>query len=243
MTAVPRLRDDVRIRRTDDGQFAVSDRSGAELFRLTDDGFALLRFMDGVTERAEVLAASGLDPADLDGWIGSLDEAGVLVADSRAVRALRYLADQGVSFRRASPDRRGDGRDAAAARRDPDSNVAPWWNHAVVLLNDGMLEEAADVLDRMAGGLPGDARVPEAARHLKFVLASERDPALAADRRDVGWDAFDAALRDVLEDGACPRCNQRFEVELGANNRCWSCGASFSGWVLDHTVESERRGR
>ncbi|MCP4870379.1 MAG: hypothetical protein GY898_16875 [Proteobacteria bacterium] len=241
MTAVPRLRDDVRIRRTDDGQFAVSDREGAELFRLTVGGFALLRFMDGVTDRAAVLASSGLDPEDLDGWIASLDEAGVLVDDSRAVRALRYLAEQGIAFRRASPDRRGDDRDDDDGRRDPASSVAPWWNYAVVLLNDGMLEEAVDVLDRMADSLPGDARVPEAARHLKFVLASEANPALAQDRRDVGWDAFDAALRDVLEDGTCPRCNQRFEVELGANNRCWSCGASFSGWILDHAVDEDRR--
>jgi hypothetical protein len=241
VTAVPRLRDDVRIRPVGNGQYAVSDRSGADLFRLTEGGFALLRFMDGITERDEVLAQIPLDADELDAWITRLRDAGVLVTDSRALSALRYLAEQGVTFRGPRSDRREGDREDDRSRRDPSSTVAPWWNHAVVLLNDGFLEDAVDVLERMAGGLPGDARVPELARHLRFVIASQDHPELTVDRRDVGWDAFDGALRQVLESGCCPRCGDRFEVELGANNRCWACGASFSSWVLDHAVDGDRR--
>lgn len=246
MTRVPRLRDDVSIERDGD-DYSVRDAHASELFRLTEGGWFLLERMDGVADRGDVRAAweaaagSPISEDELDGWIAQLSEAGVLVEDSRAVAVLRYLAEQGVAFRGPLPDRRGADRDESG-RRASDSAVAPWFDHAVYLLNEGRVAEALDVFVRMGDALPADVRLAELVGHLEFLNAQGDLPELLEDRRDVSWAAFDTALRRMLEQGACPACGERFEIDLGGCNRCWSCGAGFTSWALRATAE-ERRSR
>jgi len=227
--------------------YVVRDGGDAELFRLTEGGWFLLERMDGIAARSDVLAAweaatgEALGDEQLDSWIAQLTEAGVLVEDGRAVAVLRYLAEQGIAFRGPRPDRREADRDDET-RREADSAVAPWFDHAIYLLNDGRIAEALDVFERMSDALPADVRLGELVAHLRFLARRGDLPDLAEDRRDVSWAAFDAALARVLEVGECPRCGERFEVDLGGQNRCWSCGAGFTTWVL-RAAQDDRRGR
>jgi hypothetical protein len=248
METVPRLRDTLRIERSADGEFRVLSREGAELFRLTDPGFFLLQQMDGVSSPDEVLERYEQRfeepfPADeLEGWIEQLGGAGVLVSDARASRILAYLKAEGVEFRRPTVDRRDAEERSGLPRRDDGSNVAPWFDYAVFLLNDGMLDKSLDVFERMAEARPDDVRLQEIVLHLRFLAASEGLPELGADRRDVSWAAFDAALSEMLRQGHCPRCGASFEIETGGANRCWACGSSFTAWVLAQ-ADPERRGK
>jgi len=245
MDTVPRLRDSLRVARSDDGAFRVLDREGAELFRLTDGGYFLLQQMDGVSRPAEVLARAEAEfgepmPAEeLEGWIQQLDAAGALVRDSRAIRILAYLREQGIELRRPAADRR-TGPERGEPRRDLESNVAPWFDYAVVLLNDGRLEEGLDVFERMSEARPEDVRLQEIVRHLRFLVDAERLPELEEDRRDVSWEAFDSALLEMLLQGRCPRCGESFTVTLGGGNRCWSCGGGFTAWILEQPSRERR---
>lgn len=247
MSRVPRIHDGIRIERTDAGDWAVLAQGGGELFRLTESGYFLLQQMDGVGERGEVLQryeerfGEVLAAEDLDAWIGRLESSGALVRDSRAARILAYLAEQDASFRRPFADRRERGG-RGDPRRDEASPVALWFDHAVFLLNEGLLAEGTSVFERIAQARPGDVRVQEIVRHLRFLATAESPMGLVADRRDVSWEAFDAALREMLGGGKCPRCGAAFTVELGGTNRCRSCGAGFSAWVLEQSTK-ERRGR
>ena len=119
--------------------------------------------------------------------------------------------------------------------------VTQWWDHAVFHLNEGNLEHALSVLDRMSEATPYDLRLRETARHVRFVVDAEQS-GLDEDRRDVSWEVFDAALADMLSSGVCPRCTTPFQVELGAQNRCSSCGASFSAWILANAPMGRRLG-
>lgn len=247
MAIVPRLRDTLRVERATDGEFRILDRDGAELFRLTEGGYFLLQQMNGVSTIGEVLArverefGEPMPPEELEDWIGQLDAAGALVRDSRAIRILVYLREQGVELRRPAADRRSGG-ERGEPRRDLESNVAPWFDYAVVLLNDGRLEEGLDVFERMSEARPGDVRLQEIVRHLRFLQHADRQPELEQDRRDVSWEAFDAALLEMLLQGRCPRCGESFAVTLGGGNRCWSCGAGFTAWILEQ-ASVERRER
>ena len=133
--------------------YVVRDGGDAELFRLTEGGWFLLERMDGIAARSDVLAAweaatgEALGDEQLDSWIAQLTEAGVLVEDGRAVAVLRYLAEQGIAFRGPRPDRREADRDDET-RREADSAVAPWFDHAIYLLNDGRIADALDVFER-----------------------------------------------------------------------------------------------
>ena len=118
--------------------------------------------------------------------------------------------------------------------------VTQWWDHAVFHLNEGNLEHALSVLERMSEATPYDLRLREIARHLGFVVYAESVPDLREDRRDVSWEVFDAALADMLSSGKCPRCSTPFKVELGAQNRCSTCGASFSAWILANAPGGRR---
>lgn len=247
MATVPRLRDSLRVERADDGAYLILDREGAELFRLTDGGYFLLQQMDGVSSLDEVLARAAeafgepMAAEELEGWIQQLAGAGALIRDSRAIRILAYLKEQGVDLRRPAVDRR-TGAERGDPRRDLASNVAPWFDYAVVLINDGRLEEGLDVFERMSEARPEDVRLQEIVRHLRFLQAAEQAPELEQDRRDVSWEAFDAALLEMLLQGRCPRCGESFSVTLGGGNRCWSCGGGFTAWILEQ-ASVERRDR
>jgi hypothetical protein len=247
MAIVPRLRDSLRVEQTDDGEYRIIDREGSELFRLTGGGYFLLQQLDGVSSTEEVLSKAeaelgeALPVEELDGWIQQLDAAGALVRDSRAIRILAYLKTEGIELRRPTVDRRA-GAERGAPRRDLKSNIAPWFDYAVVLLNDGRLEDGLDVFERMSEARPEDVRLQEIVLHLRFIQDAERVPDLEQDRRDVTWEAFDAALLEMLLQGRCPRCGESFTVSLGGGNRCWSCGGGFTAWLIEQP-STERRER
>ena len=248
MSTVPRLRDGLTIDRNSPGEYRVLARDRSELFRLTEGGYFLLQQMDGLQDTRDVCAAFAahfdeeFSEQALIEWIEQLASAGALLEDGRALRILRYLDTQGIHFRRPAAERREEARaEGDAPRREEASQVAPWFDHAIYLLNEGRLDESLDVLERMAEALPGDTRLQETLRHLHFLRASEDLPELTEDRRDVSWASFDAALRNMLQRGQCPRCNESFRVELGGMNRCWSCGASFSAWVLEQEPGERRQ--
>ena len=153
--SVPRLRDSVRIEPAPAGdpaaRFVLVDRKGRELARLDDEGAFLLLQMDGAATEAEVRAhfaarfERDLAERELRAWIDGLAATSALVSDGRSLRALRYLREQGVSYRGPSRERRGGGRDVRGtgpARRDPSSQHSAWFDYAVVLLNEGRLEDA-----------------------------------------------------------------------------------------------------
>ena len=250
MPVVPRLRDSLRVSPVGDGQFAVVGDDGAELFRLTGDGVFLLCQLDGRTTPEELLLRfeeefdREMPRADLAGFLDGLSDAGAFITHDRAAQALDYLLEQNLSWRGALADRRAqsdtpDAERRQGARREEGSVVTQWWDHAVFHLNSGHLEHAVEVFERMADAAPGDMRLREIARHLRFLLQAEAQPGLV-EQRDVTWEVFDAVLGDMLTNGVCPRCDTPFFVELGKTNRCSGCGASFSSWVLTHAQGSKR---
>ena len=233
-----------------DGQYAVMGADG-ERFRLTADGLFLLCRIDGRTAPEELLLAfeeqfdREMAKEDLAGFLDGLADAGAFVEDDRALGAITYLLEQeltwrgGLSDRRAAQDTPDDERRSGQARREQGSVVTQWWDHAVFHLNAGHLEHAVDIFERMADAQPGDVRLRSMARHLRFLLKAEQ-AGLAEDRRDVTWEVFDAVLSDMLSNGLCPRCDTPFYVELGAQNRCSGCGASFSSWILSTASKTRR---
>ncbi len=256
MPVVPRLRDTLQVVPVADapGQHAVCDRHGRELFRLTADAVWILCQLDGLTSADDILLRfeehfdREMDKEDLAGFLDGLADAGCFLDQPRAVGALTYLSEQGVDWRGAIVDRRSsdqsteENRRAGVTRREEDSVVTQWWDHAVFHLNEGHLEHALSVLERMSEATPYDLRLREIARHLAFVVRAEQVPHLTEDRRDVSWEVFDAALADMLSSGVCPRCTTPFQVELGSQNRCSSCGASFSAWILANAPAGRRLG-
>jgi len=253
MAAVPRVCDTLMIERvsTEPVEYTVRNRQGIELGKVTEEGYFLLLQMDGVTELSEVQErlkerfGKTSSPTDLGGWFTELKSAGVLNTNDRAIRVLTYLKEQGVSYRGSNADRRAaeQGEEHARradARRDEASSAAGWFDYAIFLLNDGLIDEGLVVFERLIESQQGDVRLHELAGHLRYLAATDDLPEPPEERRDVSWEAFDAALREMLDQGACPSCDLPFEVELGANNRCYYCGASFSSYVLSQ-AESERR--
>ena len=255
MPAVPRVRDTLQVVPVPGtpGQHVVCDRDGRELFHLTADGVWILSQLDGLTSADEILLRfeerfdREMDKEDLAAFLDGLADAGCFLEQPRAVAALTYLQEQGIDWRGAVLDRRSDdlptetNRRAGITRREEDSVVTQWWDHAVFHLNEGNLEHALSVLDRMSEATPYDLRLRETARHVRFVVDAEQS-GLDEDRRDVSWEVFDAALADMLSSGVCPRCTTPFQVELGAQNRCSSCGASFSAWILANAPMGRRLG-
>jgi len=236
-----------------DGQYAVLGDGGAELFRLTADGVFLLCQLDGRTSADELLLRfeeafdREMSREELAGFLDGLEAAGAFVTDPQALRALTYLVDQSLGWRGGLADRRARAADPSqserrdgTSRRETDSVVTQWWDHAVFHLNAGNLKHAIDVFERMADAAPADLRLREMARHLRFILASEAREELVDERRDVTWELFDEVLGDMLTNGVCPRCSTPFYVELGATNRCSNCGASFSSWILSHATQGRR---
>lgn len=256
MPVVPRVRDTLQVVPVPEapGQHAVCDRHGRELFRLTGDGVFILSQLDGLTSAEDVLLRfeeefdREMSKEELAGFLDGLADAGCFLEQPRAVEALRYLREQGVDWRGAVADRRSrddqpsENRRAGIMRREDESTVTQWWDHAVFHLNEGNLEHALDVLEQMSEATPYDLRLRELARHLGFVIDAEKVPHLTEDRRDVSWEVFDAALADMLGSGVCPRCTTPFQVELGGQNRCSSCGASFSAWILANAPAGRRLG-
>lgn len=247
MRFVPRIRDTLQIRpappRDDGTRYAVVDPSGRERLRLDEAGrFVVLR-LDGLTPLDELRArfrerfGRALDLAAFEAVTQRLDAAGLLVSDGRALRALRYLRDQGVRYRSTDRARRRRARTGGPERRASDSARTATFDRAVYLLNEGRLEPALALFEALAADQPTDLRVQTLAGHLRFLLASEADPDLTEDRRDVDWEAFDRALADELSRGRCPSCHAVFAVELGATNHCTICGAAFSSYVLDRLEE------
>jgi hypothetical protein len=143
---------------------------------------------------------------------------------------LAYLIEQGITWRGPLRERREDAR-PEPDRREADSTIAAWWDHAVFLLNAGRIDHARDVFLRIADAFPDDLRVRELIQHLDFANAREARPDLV-ERRDPLWRAFDDALATMLRAGRCPSCAEPFRVELGGQTICHACGASFSAYVL-----------
>ena len=244
MSAVPRLRDSVRItRHSGDESFVVIADGSEGSVALSISGFDLLCRMDGVTEEREVREAFGecwdttLSGEELRGWVANLDEQGAFVRSSTAITALSHLREQGIAFRGGRPDRRRSPRDDE--RRRDEGPRAQWFDHAVVLLNDGHIAESCSLFERFAAECPADVRVQELARHLKTLV--EGDLPEHGERRDVTWEVFDAALRSFLEVGSCPSCGAEVDIQIGDLNRCYDCGASFSSYVLGQSDNERRR--
>jgi len=245
MSTVPRLKDSICIRRESAESFLVQPWEGGEELPLSASGYDLLCRMDGVSDEAAVREAfterwgTSLSSDELADWIAELEGLGLFVRDSRAIAALRQLGTQGISFRGARADRRGASRRGDRRSTEGDARAA-WFDHAIILLNDGQVEQSADLFARFAQEDPGDVRVAELARHLKGIATNELPP--QGERRDLTWAVFDDALRAFLDAGACPSCGGDIDVEIGDLNRCYECGASFTSFVLDPT-ENERRER
>ncbi len=245
MNTVPRLKDSIRIQRESPESFLVQPWEGGDNLPLSASGYDLLCRMDGVSDESAVREAftdrwdTPLSSDELVDWIAELERLGLFVRDSRAIAALRQLSAQGISFRGARAERRGASREGDR-RNDGDSSRAAWFDHAIILLNDGQVEQSADLFARFAEEDPGDVRVAELARHLRGIATDELPP--QGERRDLTWAVFDDALRAFLDAGACPSCGGAVDIEIGDLNRCYDCGAAFSSFVLDPT-EDERRGR
>jgi hypothetical protein len=210
---------------------------------LSESGFDLLCRMDGVSSESEVRQAfserwqSTLSEDDLASWIAELDQSDVFVRDSAAIQALAHLKDQGIRFRGGRPDRRSQGREDD--RRQDSGPRAQWFNHAIMLLNDGYIEQSANLFERFASECPADLRIQELNRHLQNIVSGALDG--ATERRDITWEVFDAALHDFLAGGACPSCGTALEIEIGDLSRCYQCGSSFSSYLLESTREDRRK--
>jgi UTP--glucose-1-phosphate uridylyltransferase len=234
---LPRLRDDVRIDRTEAGTFAVRDGQGRDVAHLSEPGLWLLVRLDGAGEPDELLAGyraefgEALPPEELDAWIAELDAASLLVRDSRAAEVLRILHRHGLKHRRPGPERRaareGDGRRG-------DGNQTAWFDRALFLLNEGDVDGALEIFDAFVAEDPAGARIAELAAILRAWQVHGGD-----ERRDLSWRTFDAALEGLLRAGTCPACGAPFEVRPGTN-RCRACGRSFTSWLLDHSAGRQR---
>jgi len=246
MARVPRIHDGVELVR--DGEiWRVKDPSGRDCGWLDQAGrFLVLRF-DGLRQREALLKDYAdafcihLSDADLEAVVKRMDAYGLLNTNPRALWALRYLADREVQYRTKERDRRvRDGRDEEPPRRTEDDIRARAWDHGVFLLNEGYLEQARTIFGGLRGEQVGDVRLEALLGHLDFLVAKEDQPDLYADRRDEDWEAFDRALRTMLDAGVCPRCSEALVVELGRTNHCTFCGNSFTSYVLQK-ASSERR--
>jgi hypothetical protein len=242
MNTVPRLRDTVAIYRDGPDSFRVKTASDAPGISLSASGYDLLCRMDGVSDERSVREAFGrrwdtsLSREELKGWLSELQRAGAFVRDSRAIAALSHLRDQGITFRGGRSDRRLASR--PSDRRQGEGGQAGWFDHAVILLNDGYVEQSSALFDRFAAEAQGDLRVQELACHLQSIVRDELPE--VGERRDVTWAVFDEALHNFLDGGACPSCGGGIDIEVGDLNRCYECGASFSSFVLGRS-EDERR--
>ncbi|HIF06772.1 MAG TPA: hypothetical protein EYQ64_07390 [Gemmatimonadetes bacterium] len=200
MNTVPRLKDSIRIRRESAERFIVQPTEGGEDLPLSASGYDLLCRMDGVSDEAAVRQAFGerwntaLSKDELTDWIAELDRIDAFVRNSRAIAALRHLALQGIGFRGARAERRGSTREGE--RRAEVESRAEWFDHAIVLLNNGQVEESTRLFGRFASEEPGDLRLQELARHLKSVVLDDLPP--HGERRDLSWAVFDEALADKL---------------------------------------------
>jgi hypothetical protein len=226
--ALPRVRDALRIDPLPDGEFAVVDGEGQRVLVVNDEGLFLLLRLDGLQTWDELAAAFAaafdqpLARPDVEGWTDDLRAAGLIADDSAAVEAVRYLAEQGVRYRRF--------RDGGERRRDEQDAARFDWG--IFLVNEGRIAEAAAAFAERAAERPGDVRAATIAGHLEF-LVQRQAHGLDRDRRDPERRAFDDALRQALTAGRCPRCDAPFDVELGRLNRCDRCGAHFSTHVLE----------
>ncbi len=254
MAVVPRVCDTLQIERlsTEPSEYSIRDREGNELGNVTEEGYFLLLQLDGLTELEEVRArlherfGKSSSTEQLRSWFDELERAGVLNTNDRAVRVLTYLKEQGVSYRSTGVDRRAEGDDSDAnrrigIRRDDASASADRFDHGIFLLNDGLLDEGLEVFEGLIESQQGDVRLHEITGHLRFLAKTADMPAIPQDRRDISWEAFDAALREMLNEGACPKCDLPILVELGATNRCHYCGSSFSNYVVSQAQKDRRR--
>jgi len=242
MSTVPRLRDSVTIFREGPETFIVQASDSEPGMSLSASGYDLLCRMDGVSDEAAVREAFGqrwetsLSQDELQDWLAELERAGAFVRDNRAIAVLSHLRDQGLSFRGGRSDRRGSSRESD--RRQASGPRASWFDHAIILLNDGQVEESAAIFARFAAEDPGDLRLQELAGHLQNIVLD--DLPKEGERRDLSWAVFDKALRDFLDSGSCPSCGGEIDIRVGDLNRCYDCGAAFSSFVLGRN-EDERR--
>ena len=254
MASVPRVCDTLQIEKlsSDRDEYSIRDRQGNELGNVTEEGYFLLLQLDGLTDLQDVRSrlhkrfGKSSSAEQLQAWFDDLQTAGVLNTNERAIRVLTYLREQGVSYRSSGVDRRDDDASKLSdrrveGRRDDSSAAAAWFDYGIFLLNDGLLDEGLEVFERLTEGQHGDVRLHEILGHLRFLAKTSDLPAIPQDRRDISWDAFDAALRQMLDQGACPRCDLPILVELGATNRCSYCGASFSNYVVTKAQQDRRR--
>ncbi len=237
MPVLPRIDDRLELRRdpAKPGGFRIYDTEGRDCGPLAESGRFLVLRLDGISERSELQAAYQasfdrvLGDHELDSLIGWLREDRLLNENPRALGILGRLKHAGISYRSTERDRReGDRGD-----RRQGAGFSAAFDHGVMLLNEGLLELAKDVFQRLASGHPTDLRLQQILGHLEFVLAQEKNPDLKEDRRDVDWVAFDRALGEMLDRGVCPRCDEDLVVELGRTNHCDFCGASFTTFALD----------
>jgi len=254
MAIVPRVSDTLQIERvsSDPTEYSIRNRQGGELGQVTEEGYFLLLQLDGITDLEEVQSrlrerfGKSSSAEELQAWFKELHSAGVLNTDSRAIRILTYLKEQGVTYRGSGAERRAEDESERtdrrlSGRRDDTSASAAWFDYGIYLLNDGLLDEGLEVFERLVKGQSGDVRLHELTGHLRFLANTADMPVIPEDRRDISWDAFDNALREMLDQGACPKCDLPFLIELGATNRCHYCGASFSSYVVSRAKQDRRR--
>jgi hypothetical protein len=249
MSTVPRIHDALEIRptpqREDGTRYAVTDGDGRERLRLDEAGRFLVLHLDGLRTVDELQAlfherfGRELDAEALEGVVRRLGEEGLLVREGRGLAALRRLREKNVRYRGLERDRRR--RRRPDDRRDADAVSTLFFDEAVYLINEGRLEAALDILQRLAHTPPLDLRVQTIISHLNYVRVAESGADLGPELHDVEWADFDRALTEVLSGGRCPRCEAEFIVELGAVNICEACGASFSACVTELATTKARR--
>jgi len=243
MTAVPRLRDSVDIQRVAPDQYEFRPSDGGVPVCLSASGYDLLTRMDGVSEADDVRGAfeekwgTPLSHNELEDWIEELDRWDCFVRESDAIDALSYLHREGIRVRGARVDRRDPTR--TGGRREAATPRARWFDHAVFLLNDGLLSQSQAIFSRIAEEDPQDLRVGEISMHLDALL--REDLPAGRERRDISWNLFDQVLRDFLRAGVCPACKEPVALEPGDLNRCLECGASYTSFVLDQCGEERRQ--
>lgn len=236
MERVPRIHDGLELQAIGAGLYDLFDGGATPRARMTTEWCFIMTVLDGLNTRREVREAyrqrfgRPLSEGALDAVIEQFQQLGLLNTNPRAVWALRALSDRGVRFR-AGGDRRSALR--TSPNRRFDSDVAHAIDRCVYLINQGQLERAEQGLSELADRHAEDLRLAELAAHVADLIDEEGQPALVMDERFPDWDAFDRALTEMLSQGRCPTCHEHLVVELGRNNHCPFCHASFTAYVLD----------
>ena len=230
MTRVPRFRDDLTIARAG-RTYRVVDRQGTEVFLLSDLGYDIVRWLDGIRDEQDLFAIYAthfdreLHPDDYRGLLDALATQGCLIDDPMVLEILIALREQGVSYRRKLGDRRKTEREAPDRRDNDEAHEA--FDHAVLLLNAGYLDRALEAFRRIAAVATTSIRVRTIIEVIETTVRGS--PATSV---DIDWKVFDRLLGSLLDQGTCGQCGSELEVELGGLNRCPRCLTSYTDFVV-----------